>query len=69
MKTIPLDPVKTIPFKDDFILVAMSKDFLRANDGKQLVFDVKLTLDGKLKLCASLSKLSHNSKDVDTIET
>ena len=62
---LSLDPVKTRPF-NDFLLIPLSKKWLQVNDGKPLVFEAKLTEKGKLELCANLSKLSHNSKEVDT---
>ena len=58
-----LGSVRTIPFKD-FLLIALSKQFLHANDGKQIVFDTKLN-GSKLTLSANLTKLD-SVKKVDT---
>ncbi len=63
MKNLYLGEVKTIPFKD-FLIVPFSKDWLNANNGEPIVFDAKLTLNGKLILTGSLSKLVR-TKDVD----
>ena len=66
MRETDLGQVKTTTFKDS-LLIPLSRDWLAANDGKQIVFDSKLTLDGKLVLTGSLSKLVR-TKDVDDIE-
>lgn len=48
----------------DYEIIALSKEFLHANDGKPLVFEAKLTEKGNLELTARLATLV-NSKDVD----
>ncbi len=63
MKEIDLGQVKTTPFKD-FLLIPFSKDWLVANDGNQIVFDSKLTLNGKLVLVGTLSKLARTKEVV-----
>lgn len=63
MTSFDLGQVKAITFKD-FLLIALSKQFLHANDGKQIVFDTKLN-ESKLTLSANLSKLD-SVKKVDT---
>ncbi len=62
-----LPSVKTTLFKD-FLLIPFSKDWLAVNEGKPLVFEAKLTKNGKLQLCAELSKLSQGCKEVDNNE-
>ena len=64
MKNLNLGEVKTTPFKD-FLLISLSKDWLAVNEEKALVFEAKLTKNGKLELSASLSALD-GSKRVDT---
>jgi len=68
LKEINLDSVKTIPLQD-FLVIPISKKFLIANNGKQIVFEAKLTLDGKLQLCAELSKLTQSYKEVINCES
>ena len=63
LKEINLDSVKTIPFQD-FLVIPISKEFLIANNGKQIVFDSKLTLDGKLVLVGTLTKLARTEEVV-----
>ncbi len=63
-----LPSVKTISFKN-FLLISLSKDWLAVNEEKALVFEAKLTKNGKLQLCADLSKLSQSCKEVDVIES
>jgi len=63
LTSFDLGQVKAITFKD-FLLIALSKQFLHANDGKQIVFDTKLN-ESKLTLSANLSKLD-SVKKVDT---
>ena len=64
LKNLYLGKVKTAPFKD-FLLIPLSKEWYQANDGKPIVFDARLTLNGKLVLTGSLSKLV-STKEVDT---
>lgn len=64
MKERILDPIKTKPF-DKFLILALEDRWLQVNDGKPLVFEAKLTKNGKLELSASLAALD-SSKDVDT---
>ena len=65
MKEINLGKVKTIPF-DKYLTIALSQEWLGANDCKPLEFDAKLTLDGELVLRASLEGLSRKTKEVIT---
>ncbi|MCH7969007.1 MAG: hypothetical protein IH841_07180 [Thaumarchaeota archaeon] len=65
MKDLDLDKTTSHSFSD-YEIIALSKEFRHANDGKPLIFEAKLTKDGKLELCANLSKLSHSSKEVST---
>jgi len=64
---VNLGQVKTTLFKD-FLLIPLSKEWLSANDEKPIIFEAKLTKNGKLQLCAELSKLSQRCKEVDTNE-
>ena len=63
MKNFDLEKVKTIPFKDDFLLIALSKEWLNANNGKQIVFDTKL-IEGQLVLSAKLARLERTKEVV-----
>lgn len=65
MTSQDLGQVQTEVF-NDFLLIPLEGRWLQVNDGKPLVFEAKLTKDGKLELCANLSKLSHSSKEVST---
>lgn len=51
-------------FFDDYLILGFSKDWLKLNDSKPIVFDAKLE-DGKLILCANLARLQ-STKEVDT---
>ncbi len=61
-----LPSVKTTLFKD-FLLIPLSKDWLAVNEGKSLVFEAKLTKNGKLELSSRLAALDR-SKEVDINE-
>ena len=63
-----MDPIRTKPF-DKFLILALEERWLRVNQGKPLVFEAKLSMDGKLEFSARLAKLSGNSKEVDTMES
>ena len=65
MKETKLGSIQTKTF-DEFLFIGFDKKWLLVNDGKSIEFETKLTKDGKLELCANLSKLSHSSKEVDT---
>ena len=58
--------VQTTPL-DDFLLIPLSKKWLFVNEGKPLVFEAKLTKNGKLELSASLAALD-SSKEVSKNE-
>jgi len=64
MKELNLGKVKTTNF-DQYLVLGLSNNWLVANNGKQLEFDAKLTLDGNLVLSASLEGLSDSTKDID----
>ncbi len=64
LKSRELGKAKTFPFEKHWIL-AFDNRWLQVNDKKPLVFEVKLTKNGKLELSASLSALD-SSKEVDT---
>lgn len=51
-------------FFDDYLILGFSKDWLKLNDGKPIVFDAKLE-GSKLTLSANLTKLD-SVKKVDT---
>ena len=65
LKESNLGKIKSHSFSD-YQIIAISKEFLHVNNEKPLIFEAKLTKDGKLELCANLSKLSHSSKEVST---
>jgi len=58
--------VQTTPL-DDFLFIPLSKKWLFVNEGKPLVFEAKLTKNGKLELSASLAALD-SSKEVSKNE-
>ena len=66
LKAIDLPQVKTTSSKD-FLLIPLEKSWLNVNDGKPIVFDARLTKNGKLILTGSLSKLVRTN-EVDTNE-
>ncbi len=66
LKNLDFGKVKTSFFKDN-LLISLSKDWLAINEGKPLVFEAKLTKNGKLELSASLAALD-SSKEVDNVE-
>ena len=63
MKDLDLDKITSHSFSD-YEIIALSKEFRQVNDGKPLVFESKLTKNGKLELSASLAALD-SSKDVN----
>lgn len=65
MKEIKLGSIQTKTF-DNFLFIPLPKKWLAVNDDRPIDFEAKLTKDGKLELCANLSKLSHSSKEVST---
>lgn len=64
MREINLGKVRTTKFGHHVVL-GLSDKWLAANNDKQLEFDAKLTLDGKLVLSARLEKMSDRTIDVD----
>jgi len=52
-------------FFDDYLILGFSKDWLKLNDGKPIVFDAKLE-GSKLVLCANLARLQ-STKEVVTL--
>lgn len=62
-KEFNLGTVKTTNF-DQYVVVGLSNKWLQANNGKQLEFDAKLTLDGELVLVAQLEKLATKTQEV-----
>ena len=48
-------------FFDNYLLLSFSKDWLKLNDGKPIVFDAKIE-NGKLLLCANLARLQSNKE-------
>ena len=50
-------------FYNDKLILGLSGDWLKLNDGKPIVFDAKIE-NGKLLLCANLARLQSN-KEVD----
>ena len=68
MKSLDLGEVETT-ISTKFLLIPLSKEWLAVNEGKSLVFEAKITKNGKLQLCAELSKLLQSCKEVDVIES
>ena len=64
LRRINLGKVKTC-LLDQFLTLALSKDWLKVNNGEQLQFDAELKA-GKLVLSASLANLSDNTNFGDT---
>lgn len=51
-------------FFDNYLILGFSKDWLKLNDGKPIVFEAQIK-NGKLLLCGNLARLQSN-KEVDT---
>jgi len=66
LKEINLGTTKGHVF-EEFLIVSLSKKWLFVNEGKPLVFEAKLTKNGKLELSASLAALD-SSKEVSKNE-
>lgn len=63
LKDLDLDKTTSHSFSD-YEIIALSKEFRHANDGKPLVFEAKLE-GGQLVLCANLARLQ-STKEVGT---
>ena len=64
MKANTLGTVKTTEFAD-YLVLALSKNWLSRNNGEQLEFDAKLTKEGLLVLSSKLARRDR-TKGVDT---
>ena len=65
MKAIKLGKIKTHLF-DNYLTLAISKEWLEANNGKPLEFEATITKEGQLVLSAPVEGLSDRTKDVDS---
>ena len=64
MKEFNLGKFKTEHF-DKFLLLGFSEKWLDVNGGKPIVFDAKVTKEGKLVLAVCLTELA-KTKEVDS---
>ena len=63
LKEISLEAVEAKPYHE-FLIIPLEKSWLKVNNEKPLIFEVKITKNGKLELSSRLAALD-SSKEVD----